>query len=205
MLKKMNYPLQNQVTGPILKPTVYADNNDTLGNSLLTVNEIYEGNYSYQFFLATAVLLQPSGSPTMGNFVIGGITFTLTNARILRYNFPGSYEGAYDYIELTATTAGSTKLKAAIEASTLRQTMGVRTNTEDGEERDWYPETAGSGSLFEWKAAVYLAAGTDVNNMMVLRLQDAGVIAEIVTDGVVWGDTATGLQTSDSLTISLLT
>ena len=205
----MNYPLENQITGPILKPTVYADNNDTLGNSLLTVNEIYEGNYQYTFSNSALVTVNEAGSPTRGNFVISGITFALTKLNIYRINFgsPPNFEGAYDYIVIHATTAGATKLKAAIEASTLRQTMGVRINTEDGEARDWYPETAGSGSLFEWKGPNYVntSAGEVENDMMVLRLQDVGVIAEFVTDSVVWGDGTGGAQTSDSLTISLLT
>ena len=205
MLKKMNYPLENQITGPILKPTVYADNNDTLGNSLLTVNEIYEGNYTYRFYLSTLIHLVEAGSPTRGDFIIDGITFALTSMSIYRLNFPGSYEGAYDYIQLTATTASSTKLKAAIEASTLRQTMGIRINTEDGESRDWYPEIAGSGSLFQWRGPIYADSG-DENDMMVLRLQDAGVIAEIVTDIAVWGSGVDNdTHSSDSITLSLLT
>ena len=204
MLKKMNYPLENQITGPIVKPTVYADNHDTLGNSLLTVTEIMESNYVYQYSSPAYITIQVTGSPSYSNFVIDGITFTPTKVSVFRVNFVTS-EGPYDFIQLTATTASSTKLKAAIEASTLRQTMGVRTNTADGVERDWYPETAGSGSLFEWKSPIYVSGSEDVNDMMVLRLQDYGEIAEIVTGSVVWGDGTGGAQTSNSLTISLLT
>lgn len=175
MIKDILYPLNNQLTGPIIKPLI-ANNNDYMGNSLTSNAELYSASTSFTYISSTLMLSFVQNFSS--DFLFDGNTFTAT-AVLTIYDSSGN-----TFVRVTATGIGD-----AVNASSSGQNsvMGIRYE--------------GSGPTVDYQGVnSWTRSGA---NTMDLILAGSASLPSWVSSGNAWGVPASnGL--SDTLTVTLL-